>query len=366
MQLKLLERAAKRHMSTSQIALLAREDLTIQELQSVMDYFIYQSKDMDTGLLAEEAERCINFLKSFKSEIVNSNDYKLLLGAYLPSYYEGKDFLIGNSAKCRIFKMYRFLVKHSCEEGKIDNRCLLNSYVFMLYRDFPAWHINTLLRHMLLDREKQFSYSWIFSYYPCLMDEYIYNKKNSIFYYLVRSNIIGCFKPNKKMMEKLYDYEKHCFSFTKEELQNYLLQEENIHGNIIYVLNEKYLNEKILKRYPFIKLVVEFCKNSMLKPYDEEKGIFTVWQTWQLMEPEADVRLKRCFSLLGQGFTTDTKAFYFGIEISSNYFVNIFYNEYQSIYVGENNENGWKTNKLSSKEAFMISPDGNLYCCSAN
>ena len=98
-QEKFLKRAEKRHMSQMQISLLSREDLTIQELHAVMDYFIvqhgYLSEYLNGDMLAEEAEQWIKFLIKNKNKITTAFEYKLLMNAFLPSYE--KDNQIGRA-----------------------------------------------------------------------------------------------------------------------------------------------------------------------------------------------------------------------------------------------------------------------------
>lgn len=100
-QEKLLKSAEKGHMSQMQISLLSREDLTIQELQAAMDYFIaqyiYLPEYLNRDMFAEEAEQWIKFLKNNKNKITTTFEYKLLMNAFLPSYE--KDNLIGNRKK---------------------------------------------------------------------------------------------------------------------------------------------------------------------------------------------------------------------------------------------------------------------------
>lgn len=140
-QEKLLKRAEKRQMSTLQISLLSREDLTIQELQVAMDYFVYSPKDAEKDTLVAEAERCINFLKQNRVKIKNSSDYQLLLKALLRSEFGISDSLIKTKKKLRLFKMYRYLLIYKNWSGHWKDVSLFSSYEFMLYRNFSVWHI---------------------------------------------------------------------------------------------------------------------------------------------------------------------------------------------------------------------------------
>lgn len=361
-QVKLLERAHKRRLSTSQIVFLSREDLTMQELNSAIDYFIYQPKDADRDLLAEEADRCISYLKHNRGKIKDASVYKMLLNAFLHSDVSNGDSLIGTKKKLRLFKMYRYLSIYTNWSGENwGNLYLFWSYEFMLYSNFSVWHINMLLRPMILYEERRCSLEWTFTNYPCLMDDYLHNGKDAFLYYLVvENNFLPHFDPDKKTLDKLYDHDAHKFLFTNEEFSDYFIRKENAYG-YSYVLNITYLTEKLKDRYPMISLIGTFCKENGLKPYDENKDIFTTWKTWKLMNPQEEEKIKECYKLLGQGFSTDINAFCLTVTISSNFFATVTYTEYESIYVGANNDNGWRVEKVAGELSFMISPNGRLY-----
>lgn len=363
-QIKLLERAKKKNCSETQIEFLSREDFTIKELQVALWYFATQSKHFDSDLLVVEAERCIVFLKENRGNIEGSWQYKNLLEAFLPSCYNdnGKDILIGNKKKFRIYKMYCFLLNLAEKHvNNFFNWSAFYAYTFMLYHQFPVWHTKILLRLELEEQER--SCNWIFDSYPCLMDDYLHNGKNSFYYYLAaEKSVISDFYPNKNALEKLYNYEKHEFCFQKEEFDTYFIENPGWGYRRRYIEeNKEYLIQQELRLHPIITLIGDFCKNSILEPESKNKGIFTKWQTCQLVDQDELKRINDCYAILGRGFTTDIPAFYFCVEISSNFFVTVKYNTYESIYVGANNENGWRINKNLYSKSFMISPDGRLF-----
>ncbi|MCX4351532.1 MAG: PcfJ domain-containing protein [Lachnospiraceae bacterium] len=350
-------------MSQMQISLLSREDLTIQELHAVMDYFIvqhgYLSEYLNGDMLAEEAEQWIKFLIKNKNKITTAFEYKLLMNAFLPSYE--KDNLIGNRKKIKLFKMYRYLMlilpTYMNKGIDISISILLKAYKFMLYRNFSSWHISTILRPMILNENyRKNSIGQKLIRYPSLMDEYLYSGKESFLYFFaVETNILSDFLPEEKEFEKLYDYDKHSFLFKKNEFSNYFLKQYH------YKINLNYLFTIQKENYPIIGLIETFCQENNLKPYNKNNGIYITWKTWQLMEPNREETLKECYKLLGKEFTTEIPAFYFGISINSNFFVTVTYIEYKSIYIGANNDSGWKVNKTSSKYDFTILPDGRLF-----
>lgn len=366
-QEKLLKRAEKRHMSALQTALLSREDMTIQELQTVMNYFVYQPEDADKDMLAAEADRCIIFLKQNREKILGAYSYRMLLNAFLHSDIGSSDSLMGSKKKLRLFKMYRYLLIYTnWNENDWGHIHLFRSYEFMLYKNFSAWHINMLLRPMILDEERRCSLGWKLRIYPALMDDYLHNGKESFLYYLiVENNLLPYFRPDEKDFDKLYDYDVHKFSFANEEFPDYFIRKEHGYG-YDYVINMAHINmahytEKLQESCPIISAIGNFCRENGLKPYDKSSGIFTTWQLWQLMHPQEEEKIMECYKLLGQGFSTEIKAFYLAITISSNFFVTVTYMEYKSIYVGADNDNGWKGEGVSSRASLMISPDGRLF-----
>ena len=360
-QLKLLERAQKRGFSGSQIKLLSRDDLTIKELEIIFHYLTCRPEVSDRELRVDEAEKCIDYLKARREMVENSAHYERLLNAFLPWCFDEPDPLLGNKKKLRIFKMYRFLMSCLKENEHLDWR-LVNCYVDMLHHNFSAWHIKRLLRPMIADETKRvYGFNWLFFNYPCLKDDYLHNGEDSLFYFLVvEKGIIDGFIPNKQALKNLYDQEKHCFCFLKEEFDNIFVM-ENHYRYPLYVVDETYLAQKNLELHPIIQQIADFCKSNGLEPEECNKGIFTRWRTWQLNEPEKSERIRASFNLLGQEFTTRIPAFYFSIVISSNCFVSVDYREYNSISVGSSNENGWKTAGHGSSWSFMISPDGRLF-----
>lgn len=360
-QLKLLEKAQKRGYSEVEINLLSRDDLTIRELEVIFHYLNCQSDVFDRNLRVNEAAKCVNYLKEHRKEIENSIHYMWLLNAFLPCCFDKPDPLLGNKKKLRIFKMYRFLVSCLKENEDLD-WSLLDCYLYMLCYNFSTWHIKMLLRPMIADRTKRvYDLNWFFDEYPCLKDDYLCNGVDSLLYFLVaEKGIINDFRPNKQALMNLYDYEKHRFCLQKEAFDNFFVVEYR-YGNPLYVIDKTYLAQRNLEMHPIIQQIVDFCKSNGLEPEECSKDIFTRWKTWRLNEPEKSERIKESYILLGQSFTTKIPAFYLSISISSNCFVTVDYREYDSIFVGADNKNGWKTAGYCSRWSFMISPDGRLF-----
>lgn len=370
-QKKLLIKAKKLNMNVAQIDILAREDLTIYELQTVMDYFKYQPKEMNKDFLASETKKYIEFLKEKKGKIGNINNYKILFSSFMPSYFTliniNKDILLGTRKKFRIYKMYMFFIKHMMNREITDDnffKYIFINYVFMLYMNFSIWHTNTVLRSIFSNKDKEVRYRLIFKIYPCIMDDFLYNGRNSIFYYIaIETNIIEQFESDPKVLEELYNYDCHHFPFKKEEFHDYFIySDNNMRYSYGYVLNEPYFREKQLKQYPIVGLIGDFCKKSILEPCDKENGIFTTWNICRLMEPKVENKIRECYKILGQGFSTDAATFYFSVSININGFVTVKYCEYKAIKISESYDAGWDVIYPAAKKiSFVVSPDGKLY-----
>ena len=363
-QLQMIEKAKKHGFSDDQIALLSREDLTIQELEAAMQYFSCRPEVTDRELRAAEAERCINFLKEHRKEIADAVDYRWLLGAFLPECINETDLLLGNKRKFRIYKMYQYFLMRSREKGEVvQDLRLPSAYAYMLRHGFPVWHRKTLMRAMIAASNYQrFSLKTIHQNYPCLIDDYLHNGKNSLFYYLaIEAKLIHVFQQNNNELESLYDFENHHFRLEKDEFKKCICPTSNV-GYIKYAVDKAYVAQKNLEQYPFAQQIADFCKKTKgLEPRELNKGVFTQWRIWKLKNPRMAKRIKESFGILGQDFTTGIPAFYFAVTISENCFVTVSYSEYESIYVGADNSNGWRTNGKATSWSFMISPDGRLF-----
>lgn len=142
----------------------------------------------------------------------------------MPSYFTliniNKDILLGTRKKFRIYKMYMFFIKHMMNREITDDnffKYIFINYVFMLYMNFSIWHTNTVLRSIFSNKDKEVRYRLIFKIYPCIMDDFLYNGRNSIFYYIaIETNIIEQFESDPKVLEELYNYDCHHFPFKKK------------------------------------------------------------------------------------------------------------------------------------------------------
>ena len=213
-QEKIIKRTKKYGFADAQIDVLSREEFTISELETITRYFWCQEKEKDRNLLAAEAEKWTLFLKQHKNEIKNAKDYAYMHQALLrDSYFEQKDTLLEDKRKIRLFKMYKFLLYRASLNNKkeIDYRVLF-AYRDLLYLKMSPWHINILLRTEIENEYDYVSYGWKFKEYPCLLDDYLHNGKNSFLYNLaVERKIISCFYPDSNMLKSLYDEQAHIF-----------------------------------------------------------------------------------------------------------------------------------------------------------
>ena len=363
-QEKIIKRAQAHNLSDFEIKILSRENLRIYELNVALQYFICQQKITDRELLANEAGFWIDYFEQQEWRIPRIADYEDLLHMFLPGRYDITDTLCGSEKKLRIFKMYQYLLRKSQENGEICvNMSLVALYAHMLRNDFPLWHRKTIMRSMINTEVMLRPYlRQMFRDYPCLQDDFLHNNKKSLLYFLItETNLAKDFEPKSEALNKLYDFENHCFCFEKEEFYNYFRQ-RNHYGVIKYEVNETYIAQKTLEQSPITKQVIDFCQRTKkLMPENPYKGVFTTWRTWQLIDPKKQKQIQECYKILGQDFTTAASSFYFGVNISENCFVNVSYSEYKSIYVGAINDNGWRTEGKANKWAFMITPDGRLF-----
>lgn len=355
-QEKILERARKRNFSESQITLLSREDFTIEELQVILDYITAQRRNLkaDDEALANEAKRCITYLKQNKDKLPSGSEhYKRLLHYFLPNYYNEKDTLLGNKKKYRIFKMYRYIWKKTViEEKNFDF-----FYVDMLYKGFSTYQINLLMRPAMAKGIECYRMKSLLEDFPCLEDDFLRNGQDSVFYHVaVELNIARNFKANKKELDTLYDWEKHQFYFKKEEFDKYFVREQND-----YFINEAILEDRTLEKHPAIKKIVDFCKTGAFVPYQGENNIFTTWEKWKLENPEDESKIERGLEALRQQFSIAVPSFYFAIFIEKSGFITITYTEYKSICVNKKGDRIWSPYKIKNSIKLMISPDGKLF-----
>lgn len=90
--------------------------------------------------------------------------------------------------------MYKFLQNHSENEEKAVDWYIFYLFVFMLYNHFSSWQINLLLRPALGNQELKRSCKQRLEAFPCLMDDFRYNGKASIFYDIaVKKNMLEKF-----------------------------------------------------------------------------------------------------------------------------------------------------------------------------
>lgn len=361
-QEKIIEKAKEHNFPDEYISLLSRKDLTLRELQIVYDYIRAQPEGISKELIVKEVNMCIYYLQERK-DYISSTDYYMILKAMLPESYYGPDTLIGNKKKIRLFKMHQFLLRRAKKNGKNKiNQRIFYDYRIMLYNGFPAWHVNTLLRPELEKDDDIFGCRWY--RYTCFIDDYIHNGKDSIFYHLAMEHIdiLVNFNVYEKDLNKTYDWNKHRFTFSSDEIKDVFMCYENLYEDDLCVeLNGIYLGKKNLSKFPILSLIGTFCKENELKPHDKNLDIFTSWHTFQLENPNMLEKIKECSSLLGQDFTTHTPSHYISISIKCNGFIVVQYNEYKTICVSNNYSDGWKVYGKPNQTYLLIAPDGNLF-----
>lgn len=355
-QEKLLEKAKKKGFVQKQMEVLSREDFTILELQTIFQYFIAQKRNLDASgdVLAEEVNRCMVYLKQKGSSMPHTY-YERLLYAVLPIYYD-KDTLIGSKKKYQIVKMYQYILDKLSEEQFYN---VFNLYTYMLYSDFPAYHINLLLHYILTGKKNGDDIRRMLDSYPCLENDFLYNGKKSLFYHIMINYVDEVFEVGVETVNNLYNWETHSFEMETQNFTQYFIRKEDFYGPYL-TINKKWYQEHILKAYPTMQRILLFSE-TYLKPVSDYDDIFTTWQKFGLQKEEEEQKLKDCYELLQQPFTTDIPAYYFAIKLNENGFCNITYTEYSSIEVVGTVNKIWKVNRIKKEWFFMITPDGKLY-----
>lgn len=364
-QEQIINKAIKHCFSDEEISVLSRDNLTIEELKIIYDYFLFAPNEIDTRIIINEVEKCISFLKCHRKDINCALEYNRLLQEFLLRYSNEQDKILSNNKKTHIFRMYQFLLNHKNPEDKYINFSIFYSYIYMLENNFSAYHMNLLLRASLINKNACISYGSFFGRYPCLQDDYLYNCKKSLVYYLIYfQDIIRDFCPNSEMLDSLYDWENHKFCFEIDRFNDYFTKEAYMyHDNFYYELDKKAFFEMEFKKHPIIKEILKFCQNNKLYQSCEENNIFAPWRIYDLASPEKQTQLMEAYKILQTPFSMKLPAYSFSIKIMPNFFVYIYYNEYESIYVNGKNANGWNTgyNKPKRETSFMITPDGMLF-----
>lgn len=352
-QIKLLERGNKHNLTDKQMAFLSREDLTIKELETVFRYFLWQKAKADPDMIVHETEKCISYLQQNKEKIESKDDYETLLNIFLPF-----DDYLSEQQKKNIFKMYLFVKCHT--EQSIRNYDLydiLTSYNFMIKNCFLTWHISLWIRLALNGNNAVKLLPLKFSQYPCLMDNYLHHGKGSLFYYLAENGLVDEFKPDEKVLLKLYDTTTHSFKFQHDKFGDYFSIDYDQWGHSRYVINSLIMAEF----YPLITRIKDFCNSHDIKPLNGERGLFGTFSKSWLNNPSDQDKIQSCYDILGQGFRTNMKSYRLSVTINNSFFVSIRYSAYKVICVDACYEKKWRAESIFRDYNFTVFPDGRLF-----
>lgn len=361
-QERILKKAYEVHMGELEIKFLRREDLTIDELNAVYSYFRSQLKyDTDSIAITSEAERCLALLKPVRKNGITGYTCRSLSASLLPDWRE--DTLIGSAKKRSLIKAFFFLSDLSEKYG-VQNKFwgLSISYEKMFYEGFSAWHIAAMIRGLFrCESPHDASYlgSYVFQEIPEFKDDFINNRKASLFYLLLKMRKSDGIIAYKGLFRDLYDWENHCFLIPQEDYEKLFVEEVDYKGDIQTKLNEPFIDQLLAGKYPVLVKIREFARKE-LEPYNESENIVT-WKKWWLEDDDLEKKCRKGYEILQMVFTVKAKACYFGIKVCGNNFVEVYFYQYGSILAGTQNEQGWCTGSCLNKRSYLISPDGRIF-----
>jgi len=363
-QIKILEQAKQYNLISEQMAMLSKEDLTLDELDVLLTYFIYP-KDINPKELVNEAEKWVTFLHEHRNEFPNTDAYIRVMRALLRSTWTLSDTLIGNKKKMRIYKWFLYLYRRSVktnEEFNWDYWRAFYAYEHALYENLTEWQTSLFIRIEATDTH----YIWlnnIFEKYPSILDNFLHAEKDSLLYFLYQKEIVATFQPTKDVLDSLYDYDNHCYKFSFDEFDTYFIKRiKDYRGEYEYKENFDFLTKQALKSYPFVNTIIDYCEQNGFTKDKYVKGYVTYKQS-ALKDPSNQDRIDAGYAALSQGFNINIDSTYSEVNISSKGFVSIIYNEYSSIYVGVDKSSKWNAvpKSVTVKRSLMIAPDGSLY-----
>lgn len=354
--IKLLERVNKYGaFSDDQIKVLSREDVPLNILNLVFNYFYNQNRNgIDMAASAKEAENWIDYcIQEKEKRQLNSDDVLYIMRHILPAHKD-KDTLIANDKKLYIYRVYLYAAKHEA------NTALCGLYTYCLYQGMEHKEMRLLLK-MALSNKICWDLKFLFECYPCLLDDYEHNNKNSLVIELIRRGIVALFRPKENILEGLYDLQTHKFSFKNSEFEKYFRIYSNY--NREWVENKIAIAEMQRDNYPIVEEIIKFCKTNKMKS-DEymDSDLSKRWYCWQLLDPTKEEQMAQCFKILGQPFKIDTGAWSLSVSSSTTFFTSIVYNEYSYVTAdGNKTRGGWRAEKASNTIRLLVTPDGKLF-----
>jgi len=359
-QIKLLEKAQKKAFTEEQLQILSDEKYSIEELKQIYNYFAY-TKNIEPDVLVKEVKQSISYLESKHPYINNTKDYKLLWNLFFMINGNKPNTLLFPQ-KRRIYKMYQFIRPYTSEDANI-NRTILLGYYNCLQNQLTDYQIGILIRTILQNLNKN-RLVLVLNYYPCFLDDFKYNLKQSMFYYLgiETDYFLHLDYSAQRKLENLYNYENHTFLFQKEDVE-ILFKKKNIHNDYYeyYIVPDTIYNLQI-KQYPIIPMIRQFCIDNAIDPINTDSFVSTYYCKHELIDND-EKSLQKCFKILKKSFIVDQAAYTIKCKLSNNFFTNITYTEYNTIKYGTQYscKRQWEGKSISYKIELMITPDGKLF-----
>lgn len=369
-QIALIERAKKYDdVSDDQLVVLSDEKLSIQTLKIISAYFRAQNKnELDKSMTANEAK----YWAYFVDKQVSTQQYQRVLLTKLLPYEVGEpDSLIGNPIKRRIFtafKMYlRVLENEKLQYGEqISNNAFYGYklYCTLLYSGMESKLIKLLFKQFKKELSTPLDMLFIFRNYPIIYDDYIHNVENSLLWQLIQRDIVGEFNINENTLKAIYNNSEHKFIIDVTNFDKYFRRSNYFDGGLS--LNRIAMADDYVNEFPLIHHLKDFCETnemcygSFSDPYqvDEIDSPYREWFVYKLYNQEMQDKIEQCYDILDKPFQINEPAWSLRVKIGTNYFIQVQYQEYDSILV---NSSGWWTEKNRNIVELLIAPDGKLY-----
>lgn len=375
-QEKLLTKAKNAGLSQISIAVLSREDLKVDYLNYLFEYIREQKVkfNQDEELLANEAKRVSDFLVNKRDTGYIKNDmlFKNLFEELLP--HKIKDDIVGSNNKWFLYRAYKF--SQSCDRN-VEMRSANAAKRFDIYKSYSnmlragvnhkhAAHVTKeLVRIHFANNDVWFlSYRDICMRYKCLTDDLAYNGEKALIYYLIKNKIVKDFYPVESELDRLYDYEKHCFKFNQHDFNDYFISNKTSYATM-WNVNCVGIANKALKTHPLIVHIEKFRKSHNLQAdhYQTDSDMFQ-WKYFKQLKNESKLdAYKTCAKMLETLCVVNDGALSLGINISTSLFMSIKYKEYNQIELHKNYEDFWRCHYdgVCKEVNMFISPDGKIF-----
>lgn len=360
-QIVILNEAQQYELNDNIISILKREDLTLKQLNDIVNYcyaqiYIYNQNQDD-----------------IYNEVLRIVENKWISGFTLPYGLCGKDTLLNSSKKRNIFKLYDYLNigKYRKENPSkcADMYNLYNLYVELLYNDIQFKHIKSLYRLYKKDktilncfnnyRLPNINNSNIVFYTHFL--EYIINEldKGETFHNYVFSN---------RMTEQVFNKNCENIDLNKMLFEYFLSLTSNIELPYDETNFDKYfIKENGVYYLNFEKIVVEKyppITKAVLKSFDFKllRNSYSYYNN--IIQMNEDIFDKYKQLVMDNGITVtlnNIKSISTKIVIKTNGTINIYIREYKGNTILSSGKLQTYDETKSNKNDIVIFPNGDIY-----